>query len=180
VASSVKTKPVEDTVPKIGNELAVGEDLEFQRRWWRFERIVWTIFLLILVADLAGLLGRGPLSKTHAKTHQGSVTIEYECIQRFSTPSMLIIHFTPAAVHDGKIQLWVSSSIIKSLGNQRVIPQPATSVISQDGVLYTWPADNHPDSAQFALEPMKPGMQDFALRLPAIGDEMSARVFVMP
>jgi hypothetical protein len=67
VASSMKTKPVEDTVPKIGNELAVGEDLEFQRRWWRFERVVWTIFLLILVADLAGLLGRGPLSKTHAK-----------------------------------------------------------------------------------------------------------------
>jgi hypothetical protein len=38
-------KPVTDPVAKINKELAVGEDLAFQRRWWRFEGVVWAIFV---------------------------------------------------------------------------------------------------------------------------------------
>jgi len=50
--------PMTDSVAKIDHELAVGEDLNFQRRWWRFERIAWIIFVLIIVLDLAGAFGR--------------------------------------------------------------------------------------------------------------------------
>jgi hypothetical protein len=33
-------KPVEHTIEKVNDEIAVGSDLEFQRRWWRFERVI--------------------------------------------------------------------------------------------------------------------------------------------
>ena len=55
------TKPVEDSVAKVNDEIAVGEDLEFQRKWWRFENIAWIFFALIIVLDVAGLFGRGRL-----------------------------------------------------------------------------------------------------------------------
>lgn len=180
MAASTRTRPVEDTIPKVGNELAVGEDLEFQHRWWRFEKIVWALFTLIIVLDVAGVFGRGPLAKATAQTPDGSMRIEYERVERFETPSMLTVHFGRNAVAQGKIQLWVSDNVIKPLGNQRIIPQPETSVIASGGILYTWAATEPPDSAAFALEPSRPGFFEYEIRMPGTGASIRRRVLVMP
>ena len=84
----IHTTPVQDSVPKVANELAVGEDLDFQRKWWRFEKIVWVLFLIIVLLDIAGVFGRGPVAKAHARTSRGLMTIDYQRIERFSTPSI--------------------------------------------------------------------------------------------
>jgi hypothetical protein len=184
--ASTQTAPVEDSVAKFGNEVAVGEDIEFQRRWWRFEKGVWVIFVLIVLLDLAGAFGRGPLAKAHANSRGGTMVIDYERIERFSTPSILTIHFGPSAVENGKIQLWVSDSVVKELGNQRVVPEPAASVIGNGGILYTFDATSLPDSVEFALQPSHPGVAHFELRVPGATldapprDQFQAKVVVMP
>lgn len=180
MTSPVKTRPVEDTIPRIENELAVGEDLEFQRRWWRFERVVWTIFIIVLALDLAGILGRGPLAKAHDQTADGAMRMTYERYARFQTPAIINLHLGPRAVRNGTVQLWVSQSMLSKLGNQRVIPQPATSTLAQDGILYTWTSENQPDDVDFSIEPPSPGAQRFTIRLPALHDQLSERVFVFP
>jgi hypothetical protein len=183
---ATQTAPVEDSVAKVGNELAVGEDMRFQRRWWRFEKAVWVVFVLIVLLDLAGAFGRGPLAKAHASTRGGTMVVDYERIERFSTPSILTIHFGNSAPVDGKIQLWVSDSVVKELGNQRVIPEPLTSVIGNGGILYTFASTSMPDSVQFALQPSHPGIAHFQLRVPGVTldapprDEFDAKVVVMP
>ncbi len=121
---SPKTKPVEDSVPKVNDEIAVGSDLKFQRRWWRFEKAVWTFFTLILILNLAGVFGRGPLAKARKRLPDGSMDIKYERIERYGTPSILEIQFGPDAIRDGKVQVWASDSLVKALGTERVIPQP--------------------------------------------------------
>ena len=85
--------PVEDSVPKVDDEIAVGEDLEFQRRWWRFEKLVWTVFLIVIVCDLAGLFGRGWLAKAEASTPDRALTVSYERIERANTPSTMTLRF---------------------------------------------------------------------------------------
>ena len=60
MATKTLTKPVQDSVAKVNDEVAVGEDLEFQRKWWRFENAAWVFFTLIIILDLCGLFGRGP------------------------------------------------------------------------------------------------------------------------
>jgi hypothetical protein len=175
----VPTEPVQDTVPKVNDEIAVGSDLRFQYRWWRFERTIWTLFLAIVIADIIGVFGRGPLAKAHSRTQDGTVDLQYERVERFSTPSIMTVKFGPNAVHDGKVQLWVSESIIKQLGNQRIIPQPETSVIGQNGILYTFPAMSTPASAAFALEPVSAGAFHLAMRCPG-AETLHVKVFVMP
>ena len=180
------TKPVEDSVAKVANEVAVGEDLEFQRRWWKFERATWIFFGVIVSLDLAGVFGRGPAAKAHKGTPDGAMSMNYERVERFSTPSILTIHFGPNAVHDGAIKLWVSDSVVKTLGNQRIIPQPATSQTGEGGILYSFPATATPNSVEFALQPADPGFSHFTVRLVPDGnvarpmDTLTAGVFVMP
>ncbi len=179
MASYPKTKPVEDTVPKVNDEVAVGSDLEFQRKWWRFTRVLWMVFAAIVVADLLGCFGRGFLANAHARTNDGVMDVKYERIERFSTPSILRIEFGPTAIRDGKIQLWISDSFIKSLGNQRVVPQPEASVVGQDGILYTFSATTVPAAVEFELEPTAPGIFDLQMQVPG-SEKLKLHLFVMP
>jgi len=177
--ASTKTKPVEDTVSKVNNEIAVGSDLEFQRRWWTFERVLWIFFDCVIVADVLGCFGRGPVAKAHASLPDRSMQVSYERIERYGSPSIIRIDFGPNAVHDGKVQLWVSESVVKGLGNQRISPQPVESVIGNGGITYTFPASGPPASVQFALEPTSPGRYEIGLRL-SDSQPLRLGVFVFP
>lgn len=173
------TKPVEDTVPKVDNAVAVGEDLDFQRRWWKFERGVWIFFLLILLADALGLFGRGWLSKAERTTPDGAVHLKYERIERASTPSIMTVQLGPAAIQNGVAQLFISESVIKKLGAQRIAPQPASSTLGQSGVTYTFPVSSAPSTVTISLEPSFPGTQHFTMGVPG-SPSINGTVFVVP
>jgi hypothetical protein len=175
----LKTQPVTDSVPKINDEVAVGEDLQFQYKWWRFEKSIWIFFAVLVILDLAGAFGRGPLAKAHINLPDGSMTINYERIERFSTPSILTVHFGKDVIHDGKVLLWVSESVIKALGNQRIVPQPLDSRVGNRGILYTFSASELPASVEFALSPSAPGTAEIKLQVP--GHSAAAmRIFIVP
>jgi len=171
--------PVEDSVPKIDNKIAVGENLDFQRKWWKFERVIWFFFLIILIADLLGLFGRGWLSKARQSDSGQTLTLEYERIARASTPSNMTFHFGPNSIHSGHIELYVSDSIVKSLGAQRVSPQPAASTLGNGGITYTFDATELPATAQIQLEPSFPGLHHFRVQVTG-GQPIDASVFVVP
>jgi hypothetical protein len=173
-----KTKQ-EDTVPKVDDAVAVGEDLDFQRKWWRFEDAVWCFFLAVLICDLLGLFGRGWLAKAQRSTPDGALTLHYERVERASTPSIMTMDLGSQAVHNGRVQLFVSDSVVKPLGAQRVSPQPQISTIGDGGIMYTFPATHAPMSVQINLQPSFPGVHPFHIQLmgsPAI----DARVLVVP
>lgn len=176
---ATKTKPVSDSVPKINDEVAVGEDLEFQYRWWRFERGVWILFAVLVTLDLIGVFGRGPLAKAHAEAPDGTMQIDYERIERFSTPSILTVRFGNNAIHDGKIQLWADGGLVTKMGNQRVVPQPQESKVGNEGILYTFPVTQIPATVEFALAPTMPGTAELKLQVPG-GSLMRPKIFVMP
>lgn len=177
-AAATETKPVEDSVSKVG-DLAVGSDLDFQRKWWRFSNGVWIVFSCLIVADLLGCFGRGPLANASTSSADGSMAVKYERVERFSTPSILRIEFSPSAIHEGKVQLWASDSLVKPLGNQRIIPQPLTSVLEHGGISYTFQATSTPASVEFALQPATPGIYDLQLKVPG-SPVLPIRIYVMP
>ena len=173
------TKPVGDDVPLVDGKVAVGEDLAFQRRWWRFERIIWIVFGVILIADLVGLLGRGPLANAERMTPDGVLRVKYERVLREGTPSIVTILPESSAVHDGKLQLFVSDSIVKQFGAQRVIPQPETSAVGNGGVTYTFAATADPITVQIELKPSFIGSHPFRIGVPGHG-EIASSSFVLP
>lgn len=180
------TTSVQDSIAKVDDELAVGEDLTFQRRWWRFEKWAWRFFALIVLCDLVGLFGRGPLANANVHSADHALSIHYERVERFSTPSDLTIRFSAAAVQNGLVRLWVSDSLIERLGNQRISPQPASSSTIDGGILYAFPSGPQPGKVEFALQPAEPGVSHFTVRLVSSGtvqqpqDALTLGVFVMP
>jgi hypothetical protein len=179
MATKTFSAPVEDSIAKVNDEVAVGEDLDFQRKWWRFENAAWVIFTLIIVLDLSGLFGRGPIAKAERRSADGAIDVKYERIARTDSPSILTIQFAQSAIQNGKIHLYVSNSLVKQLGTQRVIPAPQDTVIGEGGLTYTFPATKPPASVDLALQPSGPGIYDFTIGV--IGSQtVRARVVVVP
>jgi hypothetical protein len=173
------TKPVEDSVPKVDGSVAVGEDLEFQRRWWRFERIIWSFFVLIIICDLLGLFGRGYLAKAQRSTADQTIQVKYERVERVNAPSIMTISFGPSAIRNGQVHLFVSESVVKELGMRRVIPDPGSSTVGNGGVTYIFPATTLPAAVEFELSPSRPGIPSFTAGI--VGAEMvKAKVTVLP
>jgi hypothetical protein len=92
---------------------------------------------------------------------------------------MLEVHFAPSAINNGKINLFVSESLVKGLGTQRVIPAPLASAVGGGGLTYTFPATQAPATVSLALEPAGPGMYDFTIGV-AGAQPVHAKVFVVP
>jgi len=178
-ASVSRTAVVEESIEKVNEEVAVGEDLGFQRGWWRFERATWVFFCLLLVADLAGAFGRGPLANATLKSGDGTLDVSYERIERSDTPSMLKIKLGSPALHAGIATLYVSQSVVDALGAERIIPQPLSTTIGHGGLTYQFAATAPPASVEIALRPGSPGLFGFALGVPG-SDTLRARVAVVP
>ena len=176
---SHETRPVEDSVPKVNDELAVGSDLEFQGRWEKLETIVWFFLVIFLLLSFAGLFGRGPLANVTAQAPDGSMQVDYERFERFSTPSVLTVRINPASVRNRQVQLWVSESLVKPLGNQRIIPQPEKSEIGAGGITYTFPATETSTSIEFQTQPSAIGKSELKMRIPGSA-ELDLNVYVMP
>jgi hypothetical protein len=154
-----------DPVPRVNDEMAVGEDLPFQQRWWSFQRKVMIVFAVAIALDLLGVFGRGPLAHGHATLSQGAADVKYDRVERAGTPSILTIELRQGAVRDGKVDLWVDGALTKDLGTQRVIPQPTTSSIDEDGIRYVFPVEKPPGKIQFALQPAHPGVYPLRMRV---------------
>lgn len=174
------SSPVIDSVPKVNHEVAVGEDLEFQRKWWTFEKLVWSFFGVILLLTLLGLFGRGWLAKTQKRSSDGNLTLKYDRIQRTGTPSDLTVIFGPRAIHNGQIRLYLSESVVNRLGAQRISPQPQTSALVDGGIDYTFPASGLPASIVISMQPSGPGSFAFRTALPDTNSSVESNVVVVP
>ena len=166
-------------VPKVDNAIAIGEDLAFQERWWKFERVVWSFFLLILLADVLGMFGRGWLSKAKLTSPDSGMIVDYERVERASTPSILRIQFGPDSIENGAVHLFVSESLVRELGTQRIVPQPENSILGGGGITYTFPVRGGASEIQFALQPSFPGVHQFVMQVPG-KQPVSAHVVVVP
>jgi hypothetical protein len=168
-----------DEVPKVDDAIAVGEDLAFQERWWTFERVVWSFFGLVLLADVLGVFGAGWLAHVQVNDPSTAMHLHYDRVTRTGTPNSLAIQFAPDAAANGAVTLMVSDTVTKSLGAQRVIPQPQTSAISAGNMIYTFPAGKVPGEVDFELQPAAPGIYHFTLQVPG-HTPLTRRVVVVP
>jgi hypothetical protein len=178
MASLPFESPVEDSVPKVDGSMAVGEDLAFQRKWWRFEKAIWIFFAVLLLCDLLGLFGRGYFAKAERSTSDQTLRLEFERVERASTPSIMTLHFGESAIRDGKVRVFVSQSVIKDLGAARISPQPVLSTINNGGITYTFAADG-PAIVEIALSPSFPGRHHFSMQV-AGGEAVQGNVYVVP
>jgi hypothetical protein len=150
---------------RVDGELDVGEDIDFERRWWRIQRTGQVVQTLVLVAGLAGLFGRGPLSNADAPSDRQGLRVHYERVARFRTPTILDVTIEKSALADSTAHIWISQRYLDALPVSRTMPQPREVILAANGQVYAFPVTPGADSARlrFYLEPGSLGSQRAAM-----------------
>ena len=142
----------------VNDELEVGYDEAFEKKWRRIELSSHGLMLLIVLAALAGLFGQGPLSHRTHQTPDGRLAVDFEPLARFGTTTQVTLHLSssdPADSAPNPVRVFVSSALIEPLGLQQVIPEPVSTEPAGGGVIYTFNILSGKDSGlvRFQLMP---------------------------
>jgi hypothetical protein len=119
------------------DSLDMDVDETFSRREWKIQRIGWGIWLLTIIAALAGLTGSGPLSHAQARSNTDDLIVDYDRFARKGHQTQLTLHArenhpsTP-------IRLILSRSLLDQFRILRIEPEPISSETTDDGIAYSF------------------------------------------
>lgn len=143
-----------NSIKRLG-DLELEQDLTIQRRLWKVQRVGWAIMILVALAVLLGLSGRGPLSHTTAGESGDPLSLEYERFGRFHAPTMLRVQLGASASRAGKARIWFSRNYLEAVEIERVTPEPERVEAHRDRFIYVFDLaePNQPTAITFFLEP---------------------------
>jgi hypothetical protein len=158
------------------NDLDSHFDETFQQRWWRAERIAWGALVVILLAGLSGAFGRGSLSKATARG--GALTIEYERLARYKTPTPFTVD---AAAPGDEVVLFVGQALLSTAKLSDVVPTPTEMRAGGDGVRLVFRKQQGATSvrAQMTFEPQRAGVVKGRVGLDG-GEQLEVRQLIFP
>lgn len=102
-------------------DLEIDQHLGIQAFSWRLQQFGQVAIVLVLVAALAGLLGRGPLSRARVG-EASSFEVEYGRFERRTQETSLVVRL--GSPPSGLAQLWVDASYVAAQPFQQVFPEP--------------------------------------------------------
>lgn len=116
---------------------SIDEDLPFQRKQWRVERIGWLLMTVLIVCALAGVLGGGGLLSSAASTSpDGGVSLKHERFARRLASTALEITAAPASGRT--LQVQIAESYLDAMAVQSITPEPDSMTSANGAAVLTF------------------------------------------
>lgn len=122
--------------------LELDQDMPFQERAWRAERVSWVVLSLITVLALLGIFGTGPLASTTAGTEENGLTASYERFVRHDGRSSLELRIAPDQASEGQVEVWFSATYLEDIQIEQVSPEPDEIHLAGDRQVYVFLTDD--------------------------------------
>jgi hypothetical protein len=146
-------------LPAPSGQFQIDEDLKFQRREWKIQRVGWVTMALVIIAALLGVFGAGPLSS--ATIEREGLRLEHERFGRLQRDTEL--RFTIAGT-GGPVLLLIGSEYLDRVMIERITPEPGKVEAVSDGVVFQFVLQG-PAAVTFHLTPKKFGLASGKVRL---------------
>ncbi len=119
---------------KIGN-VEIDQDLEFQQRMWRAERIGWAVMAILLLCAALGMFGHGALSRTMALKGD-LLTVEYQRFGRYQAPMEMRVYLSAGSSQDHPLFFQLDRVFLMNVQITSIFPKPVTEQPIYDGVQF--------------------------------------------
>jgi hypothetical protein len=142
--------------------LQVHENLVFERRLWRVQRIGWIVIAALLLLALAGLFGNGPLS--HAVASAGTLQVSYERFAHADAPATLRIDVRQPS--EGTVRVAINREYLDTLRVEHILPEPLRTVSGGEEHTFEFASPGNADlHISIEASPQAPGMPVARVRL---------------
>ena len=162
-------------------DLEVGQDLNYQRKMWRIQRVGWVVMTIILLAGVLGLFGVGPISEAQAVADNGSLKIDYHRFARYETSTKVTIYLDPVVTQQEEVRLWVKQDFLRPVQIQRISPDPQSEEVAKGGQVFVFKIDEPGQPAEISiyLWPQLVGLNDGGVGLDG-ADPVRFRQLIYP
>jgi hypothetical protein len=162
-------------------DLEIEEDLTFERRSWRFQRVGFSALGMFIFISMLGFTGSGPLSHATGRSSDEDLIVGYERFERVQSPSSLEIEFSPGLVQSREVQLWIESAYVRRVRIEQLTPEPESVDIDAGRYIFTFKvsADSSPAAIAVQLRPEEAGVLSFEIGI-VDGPSLSLRQIVFP
>lgn len=133
--------------------LASSENIAFERRWWRVQRIGRVLLLLGLAAAVLGIFGTGPLAHSTARAPDGSFLVDYDRFVRSTQSSELEISMRSLR-RSARIE--IAQGYLDATRLSAVSPQPDSETASSGRVVLSY--EHRPSRIELEIVPGTIGM----------------------
>jgi len=152
------------------NGIQIDQDMKLQRKVWKFQRIGIICLVLFLVIAALGGFGSGPLSHAKGGGIEHGARIAYNRIMRYQSPDKLsfervVVDRRPAQQKNAAVKttelgeemrIWIERDYLDNVRIERIEPQPVSTEIDEDRLIYRFAARRKLNSAgQFEPVPGK-------------------------
>jgi hypothetical protein len=108
-----------------GRTLDLDENLGFQRREWRVQRVAWLILTLFVIAAGLGLFGRGPISHAEWGNTTAPLWVRYERFVHVGASNRMTVQCQRLERSvDNEALLRMSRAYFDSIRIDRIAPEP--------------------------------------------------------
>lgn len=157
----------------------VHEDMAFQRRSWRVQKVGQLLVVAFVLAGLAGLFGGGGFARDEVAAAGSELRVEYPRFVRAHAPFDVVIHARPRADADN-LSLWVDDALLEALRVERVSPQPKEEALADGKLVYRFALRAaSPAPVRLRLEATKNGTAKGAIGIVG-GAQVDLATFVHP
>lgn len=156
----------------------VREDMAYQLKVWRFERVGWYVLVLLVILTLLGLFSHGPLSNRDAHSPDGRLSVSYERFHRNGSTNALILHLKGQP--DAVLEVELGGDWLDGFDVQALQPQPLRSASVGQG-MKLWVQADARGEANLHLSLLSEGLGTYHSRvaLPG-GTAVSFDQFIFP
>lgn len=135
---------------RVNDELEVGFDQKFERKWLWGQRVGRIVMVLFTVAGLAGLMGRGPYSHRTVAAEGTGLKVDFEPVARSQTTTQVTLHVSNPTTSPTE-ELFIGSNTVEPMGLTRMIPDPVLTKILPNGLMMTVAVPPGTQDAEFRL-----------------------------
>jgi hypothetical protein len=159
----------------------IDEDMKFQKREWKMQRIAWLVFGLFLLAAFLGVFGSGPINHSTQVDPQGLLSVEYEPLVRRQSPTRLKLQLKAPAQKTDRAQFWIASDCLDALEISQVTPAPERMEAMGKRVVYSYPPSREKREliVGFHFQPLRIGRLPCRIGYPD-GTEVEFIQFIYP
>ncbi len=127
------------TKPQRVGSIEISQDMKFQERSWRVQRVAWIVMLLITAGALAGLFGDGVLARGSAGPPSSAMSVNYARFTRLGSNSVLEAEIASSAIAgDSTARVWVDRDWLDGYEVLSITPEPEFTELLADRAVYTF------------------------------------------
>jgi hypothetical protein len=134
-------------------DLQIEEDMAFQEKTWKVERVAWALMGVIVLASAVGLISEGPLSKMR-QGDPSRLQVELQRFTHVDTPTRLEIRLDAA----GPFSLQFPYAYLRKAEISNVVPEPDRVESSEGLVTYFFAGHQGVADVHFDLQFRGAGM----------------------